>query len=160
MEMEELLIDSENYTFKKITRAGFSSLISMNKIPKDKVIMSFTYSNTLELPTRFTVQKSAKKHLILSPEYLQYINHSCNPNVYFNVDKMQLITLEDIAPDTELSYFYPSTEWKMTEPFQCHCESPNCLNHIRGAKYIDLGALSNYQHSSFIKEMKTTNKTT
>lgn len=52
-----------------------------------------------------------------------YINHSCAPNVAMDVDRMVVRALEDIAIGEELSFFYPSTEWEMEQPFECWCNS-------------------------------------
>ena len=64
-------------------------------------------------PTRYTVQVGVFEHLQLEPEPLRYINHSCHPNVTFDVRQMMIRALRPIAPGDEIVYFYPSTEWDM-----------------------------------------------
>jgi hypothetical protein len=46
---------------------------------------------------------------MLNPEWLQYINHSCDPNVAFDTAAFKLIALKDVKPGDELCFFYPST---------------------------------------------------
>lgn len=36
----------------------------------------------------------------------------------------------------ELTFFYPSTEWNMDQPFDCECKKPTCFGSISGAKDI------------------------
>ena len=54
------------------------------------------------------------------------VNHSCDPNVAFDVssgDKSnwRLKALKNISKGESLEFFYPSTEWSMTQPFDCLC---------------------------------------
>ncbi|KAB8242433.1 hypothetical protein BDV35DRAFT_366204 [Aspergillus flavus] len=39
----------------------------------------------------------------------------------------------------ELTFFYPSTEWTMVQPFQCGCGAGlrRCLGRVAGASQID-----------------------
>ena len=41
-----------------------------------------------------------------------------------------------IKANEVLTFFYPSTEWDMRQPFDCLCKSSKCLGRIRGAKYL------------------------
>lgn len=52
-------------------------------------------------------QVGPTQHIMLSPEWLQYINHSCDPNVFFDTASFKLIALKDIAAGDELCFFYP-----------------------------------------------------
>jgi hypothetical protein len=47
-----------------------------------------------------------------------------DPNVKFDTEAMQVVALRDISADSELQFFYPSSEWEMAAPFQCWCGSP------------------------------------
>ncbi|CAE6349905.1 unnamed protein product [Rhizoctonia solani] len=72
---------------------------------------------------------------------LVYVNHSCSPNVAFDLsssdkEEWNLRALRDIRPGEELSFFYPSTEWDMDQGFQCRCQTKHCLGYIRGAKEL------------------------
>ena len=119
---------------------------------KDDVIADFSASQTLSKPTYLTIQVDHDKHILLKPEKLQDINHSCDPNVFFDTDAMQLVALRSIRKGEELTFFYPSTEWEMAQPFNCHCGSPGCLKEIKGAAHISEDILNQYKLSSFIEK--------
>ena len=80
------------------------------------VICAFNAGITQSTPTYLTVQTGVGRHITLMPEFLQYINHSCAPNVFFDTALMQLICLQPLQPGDEMTFFYPSTEWEMTQP--------------------------------------------
>jgi SET domain-containing protein len=83
---------------------------------------------------------------------LQYINHSCDPNVFFDTTAMKLVALKDISPEEEFSFFYPSAEWKMTQPFSCYCGSPCCIGEIKGAAFLSAETISKYRFTEYIQE--------
>lgn len=43
----------------------------------------------------------------------------------------------DLAPGEELTFFYPSTEWKFDREFECGCGEEGCLGMIGGALAMD-----------------------
>lgn len=76
-------------------------------------------------------------HLSLNSD-LRYVNHSCDPNTAFDLSspdqsEWQIYALKRIAIGEPLTYFYPSTEWLMDQPFECTCGAPSCLRRIEGA---------------------------
>jgi SET domain len=83
---------------------------------------------------------------------LQYINHSCEPTVFFDTASLELICLKPLQPGDELTFFYPSTEWDMSQPFVCNCQSPGCLQLINGASHLDRSTLNQYRLTDFIKQ--------
>jgi SET domain len=129
-------------------------LISTKAYQPGNVISPFNASAVHQVPSKYTVQVADDKHIILSPEFLQYINHSCNPNVFFNTTTMELMALKSIAPGDEFTFFYPSTEWDMAEPFECLCGSAQCLGIIKGAKDIPEHILDTYQLTDFIQSKR------
>jgi hypothetical protein len=124
--------------------------------PGDKLIR-FQAKEYLAGPNRFSVQIAEHKHIVLDPEYLQYINHSCTPNVFFDLPNMSIICLSPISIDDEITFFYPSTEWSMSQDFYCKCGSPSCLGYIRGALHVSSEVLKNYRLSEFIQQMHLNN---
>ncbi|KAH9993726.1 hypothetical protein BJV74DRAFT_877772 [Russula compacta] len=69
---------------------------------------------------------------------LTYVNHSCDPNAAFDLSSLDqadwhLSALKRIAAGEPVTYFYPSTEWLMVQPFDCTCGSKSCLRRIEGA---------------------------
>jgi hypothetical protein len=116
------------------------------------VICAFGAGSTSRTPTYLTVQTGVHTHITLIPEFLQYINHSCAPNVFFDTTSMELICLQPLQPGDELTFFYPSTEWDMAQPFNCHCGNPECLQIINGASHIPVEVLEKYKLTDFIME--------
>jgi hypothetical protein len=129
---------------------GYKSLFVRQNLDANVVLEKFTYDAKLKTPTRYTVQISETDHIELSPNYLQYANHNCEPNMFFDIVKMEFVTLRAIEEGEELSFFYPSTEWKMTESFNCICNSSNCLKQIQGAAYLTYDNLVKYRLSEYI----------
>lgn len=128
-----------------------NALFALRTFKPGEVIADFSASTISAEPTYLTVQISVRKHITLQPEFLQYINHSCSPNVFFNTTTMQVEALKTIEEGEELSFFYPSTEWKMVQPFHCYCGSASCLSEIRGASYIPEDVLKQYRLTDFIQ---------
>ena len=118
-------------------------------------ICSFGAAAILKEPTYLTVQVAETEHIHLKPEFLQYINHSCEPNVLFNTTSMQLECLQQIKAGDELCFFYPATEWDMAQPFECLCGTASCIKIIQGAKYVPANVLHNYKLTDFIQNMLT-----
>jgi hypothetical protein len=117
------------------------------------LIVAFLPSKIVDTPNYLTVQLSEDKHIHLLPEYLQYVNHSCEPNVLFNTTTMQLECVRDIAIGDELRFFYPATEWRIAQEFICHCGKPNCIGLVRGAADTPIAILNQYKLTDFIKFM-------
>lgn len=126
-------------------------LVSIKSFSPEATICTFSAKEIHPLPSRYTVQVNETQHIILLPEFLQYINHSCNPNTFFNTTTMELIALRAIAPGDEFTFFYPSTEWFMAETFACNCGDPGCVGIIKGAKELSTGILNRYRLTDFIQ---------
>jgi len=127
-------------------------LFALRHFEPEEKIQDFFAAKVLSAPTYLTVQVAFDKHILLEPEFLQYINHSCNPNVFFDTEQMKVIALRQIAPGGELTFFYPSAEWDMAQPFICHCGSINCLKEIRGAAHLSKKETSHYRLTNFIQQ--------
>lgn len=121
-------------------------------------LASFAAGTIVDTPTYLTVQVGIHKHILLDPEFLQYINHSCDPNVFFDTTNMQLIALKNIQPGDEIVFFYPSAEWDMAQPFACYCGSENCIQQISGAAHLSEETIRLYRFTDFIIEQLSKTK--
>lgn len=137
---------------RECQRTGGKSLYATVKFMPGDIISRLGAKETLDRPNYLTVQVSDRQHIMLDPEYLQYINHSCAPNVAFNVTDKVVTALRKIEVGEELTFFYPSTEWSMDRGFDCVCQSPNCLGYIQGAAHLPLNILTQYQLSDYIRK--------
>ncbi|MBS4044629.1 MAG: SET domain-containing protein-lysine N-methyltransferase [Chitinophagaceae bacterium] len=132
---------------------GEKSLHATKIFQPNDIICNFSAVITSHIPTHLTLQVALHQHIVLAPEFLQFTNHSCNPNVFFNTTTYELIALKEIYKGDEITFFYPSTEWNMTQAFVCNCGHKNCLQNIRGAAYLTKESLSNYRLTDFILKM-------
>lgn len=134
------------------TSTNQKSLNATTAIKPGEIISKFHAGITQSYATYLTVQTGVDTHITLQPEFLQYINHSCDPNVFFDTASMELICLKPLQPGDELTFFYPSTEWEMSQPFVCNCQSSSCLQLINGAAHLDKSTLQKYRLTDFIKQ--------
>jgi hypothetical protein len=116
------------------------------------VITKFSADKIQKYATYLTVQTDTNRHITLQPDFLQYINHSCSPNTFFNTSSMELVCLQPIQPGDEFTFFYPSTEWKMAQPFVCNCGTAACIQLINGASHLSVETLSKYKLTDFIRQ--------
>lgn len=134
------------------TSTNQKSLNATAAIKPGEIISKFYAGITQSYATYLTVQTGVETHITLQPEFLQYINHSCDPNVFFDTASMELICLKPLQPGNELTFFYPSTEWDMSQPFVCNCKTKDCLQLINGAAHLDKSTLQKYRLTNFIKQ--------
>ena len=126
---------------------------SVEDVEGGAVLSKFWAREHVASSTYLTVQVDRDKHILLTPERLQYINHSCEPNVFFDTTRFELVSLTSIRAGAELCYFYPSTEWNMAQPFACKCGSPDCIETIRGASEISTAILRRYRLNTHIEDL-------
>jgi SET domain-containing protein len=125
-----------------ITEKGYARVISLQKINKGDAVLKIE-GEISSVPSKYSIQIGENKHIeSYSSDPLdkrsawRFINHSCDPNCFIDIRKMQLIALSDIEPGEEITFDYTTTEFEMAAPFYCNCNSGNCLKHIRGKKYL------------------------
>ena len=66
---------------------------------------------------------------------------------------MVVTAIAPIRPDDEITFFYPSTEWEMANPFECECGMPECLGTIQGAAFIPRSVLRRYHMAEHIENL-------
>jgi hypothetical protein len=151
-----VVIDVEDPRFEihELVPDGHRALFGRTDFRVGEVLRSFGSSQTLAHADRYTVQTAATdRHIILDPEFLLYVNHNCRPNVFFDLRTIQLRAIAPIREGDELTFFYPSTEWAMSEAFECHCGSAHCLGRIQGAAHLDDETLKRYDLADHIKDL-------
>ncbi|KAF9921233.1 hypothetical protein FBU30_008778 [Linnemannia zychae] len=71
-----------------------SQLVASRDYKKDEVIVAI--EGTTPGPKKYTtVQVGRDQHIELNSD-LVYLNHSCDPSISFDTDKMQVIAIKDI----------------------------------------------------------------
>lgn len=103
-----------------------------------------------------SVQASRDLHIELNCD-LVYINHSCRPTLVFDMQRWEVRVADDLEgglkEGDELTFFYPSTEWHMAQPFDCLCGTPECKGRITGAKDMEASLLRQYWLGEHIAEL-------
>ncbi|TQS35155.1 hypothetical protein Golomagni_04431 [Golovinomyces magnicellulatus] len=144
--------DLKEQTQKKIRSLKKSRKI---RIQRDIEFASFDFPpcTVTSQPTYATVQIDAKSHMNLNSDLL-YINHSCEPSLFFDITAREVRTgPEGLKVGQELTFFYPSTEWSMVQSFDCICGTPSCLGRISGARDLGSTRLSGQWLNFHIREL-------
>lgn len=126
------------------------SLYSTQKFDPGDIITEIEITKYVDEPNYLSVQVDEAEYIMLKPEYLQYINHSCEPNVFFDTKNMQVVCLKTIEVGEAMTFFYPSTEWSMKQPFDCLCGAIQCLGKIQGAAYLSPDISQKYKLNEHI----------
>ena len=149
--VKRILNVTENLGLFYNSANGHHSLRALKHLPLNSVLHTFSAREYVERPTYLSVQVADDRHIHLAPEFLQYINHSCEPNTFFDTKNGEVVALRDITPNEEISFFYPSTEWSMTQPFACFCGTNSCLGQIQGAVHLPKQTLTKYRFAGHIQ---------
>jgi hypothetical protein len=130
-----------------------SRAISLIDLPSGALFARITTA-TPSKKAYSSVQVSETTHIELNSELL-YINHSCNPNLIFDMTKFEIRVHEgrELKKGDGLSFFYPSSEWDMAQPFPCHCGENACLETIKGAGEIEESVLRGFWLNKHIERM-------
>lgn len=147
----DTLLRPEEYRVETRPDLGQRCLRILANRPAGAVLARFDGSRLVDHASYLTVQIGPTQHILLEPEHLECINHSCAPNVHFDLERYELIALRNLTAGEELTYFYPSTEWSMVQPFSCACGAPECLGTIQGAAHMTPAQLERYRFSPFIR---------
>lgn len=139
--------------YELVENAVGLGVFAKRSLPAQRVLSAMEFGPSRTQPWRHSIQIALHEHAEPLPTYLRYLNHSCAPNLFVDVRAKQVITLRPIATGDELTFFYPSTEWRMQSPFTCECRSEHCVGEIRGAAELPAGVLQRYRLSPVIAEM-------
>lgn len=80
-----------------------------------------------------TLQLSPRIHLY-DCWFCGLLQHSCNPNVFFDTTYLELWTVQPIAAGAWLTLDYASTEDVLFRQFACQCGELNCRGWITGSQ--------------------------
>ncbi|KAI1418083.1 hypothetical protein F5Y13DRAFT_34992 [Hypoxylon sp. FL1857] len=126
-DIQDVIINEHEFTSKSLSKISLPPFGLYAK-------MDFPPCTFASAPTYATVQCGRDRHLNLNSDLL-YINHSCEPSLIFDTANLNIIAgPRGLRVGEELTFFYPSTEWDMAQPFDCLCGKPTCRGRISGAK--------------------------
>ncbi|KUI58043.1 Histone-lysine N-methyltransferase ash1 [Cytospora mali] len=150
-DIQEVIFNEEDSTYKSLSRVAVAPF----GVYANLIIPPCTIE---ERPTYATCQIGRDQHISLNSDLL-YMNHSCEPSLIIDVDNLQILAgPKGLRPGDELTFFYPSTEWEMAQPFDCSCGTPSCHGQISGAKDMTSSQLEGYWLSGHIRELKKDQK--
>lgn len=116
-------------------------LVAIQKIRKNEILLKLT-GRILTQPTRETIQIDNRKHL--KNQFVDYLNHSCNPNSHVDTERLIIVADRNIKPFDDITINYLCTEHELVNPFRCNCKSSNCFNEIKGYKFLDQKGAKNH----------------
>ena len=104
-----------------------SSLVIQNSVAPDDTLINILKDGSIKARDRYTIEIKAGH--IYHP-VAKYINHSCQPNAYVDIDTGCINSLYYLTKGTHITIDYHITESNILESFDCACGSPNCKGHI------------------------------
>jgi hypothetical protein len=129
---------------------------SLISLPAGASFAKISTAAFVERDTYISVTTGKDSRIELNSDIV-YCNHSCNPSLIFDVTRFEVRVAEDrpLAVGDHLTYFYPSTEWKMVQPFRCQCGAgpDKCLGFVFGASNIEPSVLMRYWLNEHIHQL-------
>jgi len=134
-------------------KAFGSRAVSLIDLPAGSVFAKITGA-TRSHKAYTSVQIGENAHIELNSEIV-FINHSCSPSVIFDMEAFEVRVVEgrDLKKGDALTFFYPSSEWDMAQPFECTCGEGNCCGVISGAGKMEESVLRKYWLNAHIERM-------
>ncbi|TLD32596.1 hypothetical protein E2P81_ATG05572 [Venturia nashicola] len=146
--------DLKDRLFVERSEKAFGSrAVSLIDLPAGSLFLKITLA-TPSTKAYSSVQTGPDSHIELNSDIV-FINHSCNPSVVFDMEKMEVrVSRErDLKKGEALTFFYPSSEWDMAQPFSCTCGESECKGVIDGAGKMDEGVVRGYWLNKHIESM-------
>lgn len=140
-----------------IKSEGFSSgAVSLVSLPPGALFAPIVDASPAAARSFTTVQSSRDENIELNSD-LVYCNHSCVPSLVFDMAKSEVRVLDDkpLQVGESLTFFYPSTEWRISQSFDCECGAPDgkCKGWIVGAGEMEPKDLEGYWLNAHIQEL-------
>jgi hypothetical protein len=133
-----------------------SRSISLVNLPAGAIFARITNATPAAAVAYSSVQATRDLHIELNCDLL-YVNHSCKPSLVFDMEKWEVRVSDELEgglkAGDELTFFYPSTEWSMAQPFECLCKTDVCKGVISGARDMDEEMLRGYWLNGHIEEL-------
>jgi hypothetical protein len=127
-------------------------LVTARPVRRGEVIAPIRRFRKTGAPTRHSIQTGPDSHIDDLGD-LRYLNHSCAPTVLVDTERLEVVAARDLAAGDELTFFYPSTEWEMAQPFACLCGASQCLGTVSGARDLAPDLLGRYALNPHIRTL-------
>lgn len=113
------------------------AIFAKENIFKEELVFAFQ-GKILGRPDKYSIQIDEHKHLSSLGNINDNLNHSCEPNGYIDFENLNFKALKNINKNEEITFNYLTTEWDISNKFECKCGSENCIHEIKGFKYLNL----------------------
>ncbi|UNI22412.1 hypothetical protein JDV02_008303 [Purpureocillium takamizusanense] len=124
----------------KGSRPYTAAAYSLVSLPAGAHFAAITTATSVPHTTYTSVATGSDSRIELNSD-LVYCNHSCRPSLVFDMTRFEVRVADDrpLGVGDALTFFYPSTEWDMVQPFSCECGAGDgvCLKRVAGASAID-----------------------
>ncbi len=136
-----MMMNPPDYFGIRWTTSGYSLYTTIPILEGTIIAKEFGYSlskRTLSPKTKIQVGEDLFLHYNEIPHYLDYVNHSCNPNMRYDTKLFAFFAIKDIPAGDSLTFDYEDTEYDLVvenEVFTCKCGNENCRIIIKGSKY-------------------------
>ena len=146
------MIDSNSKLKIEINRFTHkASVFATSKILANSAIYQAQDFLVFPEPTYQTVQVNERAHIL--DVVFAHMNHSCQPTTFIDSNSLIIFAEKDIEVGEEITFFYPSNEWKMKTPFQCMCNAKQCIGNISGAYNLSPTLLGGYRLNGHIARL-------
>ncbi len=102
-------------------------------------------------PSYRTIQVGVSTHI--EGPLLAFMNHSCRPSAIVVTGELAVRAWTALKLGEEITFFYPSTEWKMVRPFECLCSAPDCITHVAGSESLSTDLFARYHMNPHIRKL-------
>lgn len=114
---------------KKDDAAGYG-VMTYKRFRKGELIAEIAGEIITDI-RQHSLQIEPGKHLY-DTYFTGYLLHSCDPNVFLDMQNMKLVAIKNIKPNDYLYMDYASTEDVLYKQFPCSCGAKNCRGWITG----------------------------
>lgn len=105
-------------------------VITYRDFKKGEVIAKMA-GDVVSVIKQHTLQIDAKRHLH-DTYFSGYFLHSCDPNIFLDMQEMKVIALKPIRANSYLYMDYAQTEDVLFRQFPCSCGARSCRGWITG----------------------------
>ena len=109
-----------------------TAIYTTREISRGEILFDLSNSPKITTNNRYAITIDSQTYIDTIGSDGKYINHSCDPNVFFDKTSLRFIAKMNIAKDEMITYDYSTTELpnQMVEPFKCLCGSSKCRVYI------------------------------
>jgi len=118
-----------------------ATIEEINNFSKDKKEWFLNFSYQIDKDTLASVRSLED----LENDASHFMNHSCDPTVWFIGDKL-LEARRDIQPGEEITYDYATTDSLLERIADCKCGSVECRGKVTTTDYLDVTIQQRYKH--------------